>query len=366
MVLPPLHQAPYLVGSQRTDEVVHAAFEWQTCRVPAVTVLMPTHERPRLLEEALASALNQSYDDIAVLIGDESESDDTEEFAGRIDDPRVRYIRNSPKLGPQGNWLNLVALAETDLVATLHDDDRWHPDFLARAVRHMVDDPTIGMTFTDFWAMDVDGNCLIRHTKRESKRTRRSVIPRGRLDYSLIDGLRLVAVWGAAQAAFAAVLRRRYILATDFPKDVDPLYDIWLCYQLVSKGVGLAYEPERLTYWRVHADSLSGLGYARAEDAVYRRILEENQGIGSVLDEIERTWGRLQWSRGMRLMSTARNRAWSQAELRKAGHHVAGLRRPAATVAAHSPLGWHALRLTRAARHRLTDRTDPRFQAAPR
>jgi hypothetical protein len=64
----------------------------------------------------------------------------------------------------------------------------------------------------------------------------------------LIEGLRLVVVWGAAQGGFAAVLRRQDILATDVPQDVDPLDDVWLCPQLVSKGVGLAYEPERLTY----------------------------------------------------------------------------------------------------------------------
>lgn len=334
--------------------------------VPAVTVLMPTHERPQLLEGALASALDQTYGDIVVLIGDDSVTDDTEKLVERIDDPRVGYIRNSPRLGPQGNWLNLVASAETDLVATLHDDDRWHPDFLARAVPHMIGDPTIGMTFTDFWAMDANGNCLIEHSKRESERTRRNVIPAGKLDYSIVDGLRLVAVWGAAQVAFAAVLRRDHVLATDFPEEIDPLYDIWLSYQLVMKGVGLAYEPERLTYWRVHAGSLSGLGYARAEDAVYQRILEDNPGLGPVVGEIERRWGHLQWSRGMHLMSTVQTRAWSQAELRLAGQHLAGLKRLVATVAASSALVWHALRLTRAATYRITKRTDPRFQTTLR
>jgi hypothetical protein len=70
-----------------------------------------------------------------------------------------------------------VARAETGPLATLHDDDGWHPDFLARVVRHMVHDRTIGMTFTDFWTMDADGKCPIEHTRRESRRTHRSIIP---------------------------------------------------------------------------------------------------------------------------------------------------------------------------------------------
>ncbi len=332
--------------------------------MPAVTILIPTFERPRLLEEALASALNQTHRDVVVLIGDSSETDDTQEVVRRIDDPRITYVRNPSKMGPQDNWLQLVAKAETDLVATLHDDDRWHPEFLARTLPHMVDEPEIGMTFTDFWAMDAEGHRLVEHSERESERTHRSTIPAGRLDYSLVDGLRMVAVWGTVRAALAAVLRRDVVLATEFPPEMSPLYDIWLCYQLVMKGVGLAYEPQRLTSWRIHADSLSGLGYAGAEDNVYRQMLDDNWALGPVAEEIERTWGRLQWSRGMHLMSASGTRVRSQAELMGASQHLTGPRRLAARTGASHPLGWHGLRLARSAVHRLADRTDPRFRAA--
>lgn len=62
------------------------------------------------------------------------------------------------------------------------------------------------------------------------------------------------------------------------------------------KDVGLAYETERLTYRRVHADSLSGLGAARAEDAVYRRTASPT-GPGPASKPLCADWTHL-WSVG--------------------------------------------------------------------
>ncbi|MCP4223106.1 MAG: glycosyltransferase [Actinomycetia bacterium] len=331
-----------------------------------VTVMVPTYERVDLLGEAIESALAQTYRDLILMVGDNSESDATENLVRAIDDPRVHYHRNRPGLGPQGNWLDLVARAETPLVASLHDDDLWHPEFLETVVPPMLADPEIGMTFTDFWVIDLAGNRLDEHTDRESARTSRTVIPAGPIDYDLEDGLRLVAVWNAPQPAYAAVLRREHVLAVEFPDDTIPLYDIWLSYDMVKRGVGLRYEPRRLTYYRVHLGAESSAGFAAAEDAVFRRILEESRELGPITDEIVQYWARLQWARAMRLMDAdleARPdaRAESQRELRAATKGLLGPRKKLAWAAARSTPAWLGLRLARSVKQRCSDRLDPRY-----
>ncbi len=323
----------------------------------SVSVIVPTYEREELLRQALDSALAQTYDDFVLLIGDNSESDGTERLVATYDDPRIRYHRNRPGLGGQGNWLDLVKRADTPLIASLHDDDTWDPEFLEVTVPTMIDDPSIAMFFTDFWSVDPDGNRLEEHTYLESARTHRASIPWGRLEYDLAEGLRLVAVWNAPQPAYAAVVRREPILAMEFPPDIEPLYDIWITYQLVKAGHPFHYNSRRLTNYRIHPVSITGAGFALAEDNLFRRILEDNPGAGEVLDEIRAYWADLQWSRATELMAGgSADRARSQQQLRESIDGLSGPKRAAATVGGHVGPAWHALRLVREARHRIEGR----------
>ncbi len=327
-----------------------------------VSVLVPTYERVDLLLEALRSALAQTYEDYVILIGDNSESDDTERaVAATFDDPRIRYHRNRPPLGPQGNWLDLVARAETPLVASLHDDDVWEPDFLASVVPPMVADPDLAMTFTDYWMIDQDGQRLDAYTEAESERTGRKHLRPGRIDYDHAEGLRLVAVQNAAQPAYAAILRRDAVLDIDFPADTEPLYDIWISYQFVVKGLGLAYDPRRLTRYRVHLGATTSSGFGKAEDAVFARIVDEQAHAGPVVDEIKDYWASLRWARATKLMGQGRlARTGSQRQLREVAEDLHGPKRAAALVGGYVGPAWHALRLARGARNRIGGQTDAR------
>jgi hypothetical protein len=226
----------------------------------------------------------------------------------------------------------------------------------------MLDDPSIGMTFNDFWMIDSAGTQLDEHTNMEAGRTHRDTIPAGPIDYDLEYGLRLVAVWNAPQPAYAAVLRRDVLLSVDFPEDTHPLYDIWLSYDLVKRGIGLRYEPRRLTYYRVHLGAVSSAGFAKAEDAVFRRILGDNKGAGPVTEEIAQYWGTLQWARGTRLMTEGSEaRSKSQIELRGAAKGLQGPKKAVAWTAGHIRPVWHGLQLTRSLMHRFGNRDDPRY-----
>ena len=331
----------------------------------SVSIIVPTYERDDLLTEALTSALAQTYDDFVILVGDNSESDRCEEAVAALDDPRIRYHRNRPGLGPQGNWLDLVARADTPLVASLHDDDVWEPEFLAETVPGMLEDPALAMTFSDFWMIDGDGVRLDEYTYAECARTHRASIPRGPVAYDRAEGLRLVAVWNAPQPAYAAVLRREHVLAIDFPPDIEPLYDIWISYQFVRQELGLAYVPRRLTRYRVHPGAATSAGFARAEDAIFRRIVDENPDAGSVLDEIKSYWAGLKWSRATRLMAEGRSgRSASQLQMRRAADDLDGPKKAAALAGGHIGPAWHALRFARRVRHRLDENVDARGKAA--
>ena len=315
-----------------------------------LSILMPTYEREGMIGESIASALAQTFDDFVLLIGDNSESDRTEELVASFDDPRIRYHRNRPGLGPMGNWCDLVNRAETELIATLHDDDTWDPGFLEKAVGPMTADPDIAMVFCDFWMMDETGRRLPDLTERESSRTGRSRHPRGVFDYDEAGGVRLVAVDNAPQPAYAAVVRTDVAQSIEYPADIEPLYDVWLTYALVRRSCRLYYLDERLTNYRVHGGSETAVSpmFAAAEDAFFRHVLADHAHDPELTAEVRNYWGWLRWARGTKLMHARSDRRRSQDEFKQAAADLAtGPKRLAALGAGHSSLAWHALRTAR-------------------
>lgn len=331
-----------------------------------VSVVVPTYQREKMLAEALDSALAQTYEDFVILVGDNSENDGTEELIATYTDPRIHYHRNRPGLGALGNWLDLVRRADTPLIATLHDDDLWEPDYLATVVPPMLEDPDTAMTFVDYWVIDELGRIQEAYTEAESERTHRLTMPAGKVRYDLAEGIRLVAVWNAPQPCYAAVIRRDAIMAIDFPEQMHPLYDIWTSYHLVKKGAGIRYEPRRLTRYRVHsATGTNDARFTEAEDWIFRQIIDQNPTAGPVIDEVRRYWSSIRWYRGTRLMGdgpAARER--SQKELLAAAEGLGGPKRVAASVAGRSGLAWSAVSRAWQWRHRAPGVHDIRHQSA--
>ncbi|MEZ5649523.1 MAG: glycosyltransferase [Burkholderiaceae bacterium] len=323
-------------------------------KIPAVTVVLPTYDRAHYLRQAIRSALAQKFDDLIVSIGDNGPSSDAEKIVKEFDDPRIEYIKHPTNLGAQGNWLTLIERARTPLVATLHDDDVWHTDFLQRLVPPMLADSDLAMSFGDFDLIDGSGRRLSTATAELSAKTRRDRLQEGRIDADRDLALRLVAVWNAPNPAICAVLRRDAVLATEFPSEAVPLYDLWLSYQFLRSGAPVYYLRSRLTDYRLHSTSATSKGFSQAEDYIFERILDENAGAGPVLDEIRRYWAMIRWGRAMALMKhdaseddATTDRAQlierSRHEFRQAAPHQTIVRAAFARIAGSGNLGWSLL-----------------------
>jgi hypothetical protein len=307
-----------------------------------VTIIMPTYERTEYLRSAIASALAQTYTDWVLQVGDNSATDAVERVVRSFDDPRIRYHRNAENLGAHGNWLNLIDIATTPLVASLHDDDIWEPDFLARTVPMMLQDETLAMVFTDYWSIDSAGRRLPELTEQTTRTAHRHEIPSGRLDMDRNGLVRVAVVWNAPQPAYAAVLRRSAALEVEYPAIPNMISDLWLSYSLARAGAGIAYVAERLTNYRVHGGSVTATGLAEPEDAVFSRIVAECAGM-PVTAEVHRRWAELRWGRAIRLMADSSQSARSRREMRLAAPWLSGTRRVAAHLGGRSGLAWRLL-----------------------
>ncbi len=104
---------------------------------PSISVIVPTRDRPRLLERALESALSQAYpgelECLVVFDGTDPKLPSWEERPGRS----VRALTNERSPGLAGARNTGIQAARGDYVAFLDDDDEWLQSKLGLQVEAM-------------------------------------------------------------------------------------------------------------------------------------------------------------------------------------------------------------------------------------
>jgi glycosyltransferase involved in cell wall biosynthesis len=95
-----------------------------------VSVVVPTHDRPRLLALTLCSVLRQEGVDLEVVVVDDGSSVDVRAVVERLGDARVRLVRHDRPQGVSAARNRGVAEARGGWIAFLDDDDVWAPDKL--------------------------------------------------------------------------------------------------------------------------------------------------------------------------------------------------------------------------------------------
>ena len=123
-----------------------------------VGVIIPTHNRPDLLRNAIASVLCQTAGDLEVfVIDDASSTDDAERVVRAYRDDRLNYIRLSRSHGPAAARNIGLRLVTAPYVAFLDDDDEWLPEKLKIQIETLEQSPPdVVAVFTARFT--VDGN----------------------------------------------------------------------------------------------------------------------------------------------------------------------------------------------------------------
>lgn len=126
-------------------------------KLSLVSVIIPCYNSAKYLGEAIQSALNQTYDNLEVLVVDDGSADDTSLVVERYKaDKRLKYIRqengglsSARNLGIQNSSGNYLALLDAD--------DVWEKELVATQVGVLDSENACGMVFTDFLTFDENG-----------------------------------------------------------------------------------------------------------------------------------------------------------------------------------------------------------------
>ena len=100
---------------------------------PAISVVMSTYCRARIISNSISSILNQTFEDLELIIIDDGSKDGTKEiienFASK--DDRIRWVRFEENSGtPALRYNQGMTLAKGEYIAFMFDDDEWYLDAL--------------------------------------------------------------------------------------------------------------------------------------------------------------------------------------------------------------------------------------------
>lgn len=93
-----------------------------------VSVIVPTYNRARLLEQAIRSVQRQTYTHLEIIIVDDASTDDTAALVRNSNDARIRHVRHHCNRGGAAARNTGIRSARGEYIAFLDDDDQWEPE----------------------------------------------------------------------------------------------------------------------------------------------------------------------------------------------------------------------------------------------
>src|SRR5699024_3118133 len=110
---------------------------------PLVSAIITTHNRAVLLKRAVLSVVNQTYENIEIIIIDDGSVDNTPKVVEKLQDKHeIVYLRHEKSQGAPAARNLGIRQAKGLFVAGLDDDDEWMP----KRIEKMVE------AYNDKWA----------------------------------------------------------------------------------------------------------------------------------------------------------------------------------------------------------------------
>ena len=206
---------------------------------PLVSVVVPVYNGSRYLQEALDSALAQSYRPLEFIVVDDGSTDSSPAII-RSYSSRVRSIRQDNR-GVAGARNAGIRAARGEWIAFLDQDDWWLPEKIAKQIGVASEDEAIGLVHTE-----------VKHYHNASGEYVRRFNP-NRSD--LLTGYcyeRLLlgnGIFNSSVMARHAVLDQAGGFNEEMLGNTAQDYDLWL---RVAKRSKLSYVPEQLAVYRLH------------------------------------------------------------------------------------------------------------------
>ncbi|MBD2138030.1 glycosyltransferase family 2 protein [Anabaena sp. FACHB-1237] len=237
---------------------------------PLVSIIIPTYNRMEYLQEAITSAINQTYQNIEIIVCDNCSSENPESLIASFNDSRIKLWRHSQNIGMLANQMYGFKMAQGKYVASLHDDDMWNHDFLTKLVPPLEANANLILAFSDQYIIDAQGQINQKGTEINSRSYKRHQISPGE-HHNFTEITKIGLIDKSIPTAASCVIRNGVINWDNIPSQVGGMWDLYLTYLCCLSGYGIYYVPEKLTRYRSHEQTDTFLSGSRNVQAKIRK-----------------------------------------------------------------------------------------------
>ncbi len=142
-----------------------------------VSVIIPAYNAEQFIGEAIQSILDQTYQNIEIIIIDDNSSDSTLEVARAYadKDSRIALVHNDTNLGIGANRAKGVAMASGTFICWQDADDISLPTRIAKQVDLLVQHPDVGVVGGWIQFFDDSGEKSIRRYAKTDQKLRAKI-----------------------------------------------------------------------------------------------------------------------------------------------------------------------------------------------
>lgn len=245
---------------------------------PLVTICIPTYERPKELLKALNSCFEQTYQNLEIVITDNSQTDETQRLIQSLGRANIRYSKNLVNIGPIDNLKLAIDSASGEYIKVLMDDDILLPTAIEKMASVLEDFPQVGVVMAPMFIID---DCDRRIDYRAYLIKKLPLIYRYRKESGLIPGKRILYDFLTTQypcCVPSGIMYRKTCFDTMGPIDIDMKFavDVDICARF-SAMYDFYYIDEPLSAWRYSelSHTVVNLHKKGQDTEIYYRLTEK-------------------------------------------------------------------------------------------
>jgi len=206
-----------------------------------VTVIIPTYNRAYIISKSIESVLNQTYDNIELIIVDDGSSDNTEEVVNSFNDDRIKYYKLKKNGGTAVARNYGIDKATGEYIAFQDSDDIFRPNKIELQMDNLIKNKSV-MDFCKICIHEGE-NIYYVPTKEEDKQLKK---------ISLVDKLCQNNVVSTQSILIKTSIVKNYGFDPDIPNTDD--YDLALRVAIDNK---VSYTQEALVDLYRQTDSIT-------------------------------------------------------------------------------------------------------------
>jgi glycosyltransferase involved in cell wall biosynthesis len=206
---------------------------------PTISVVIPAYNQAMYVRQAIQSVLDQTNPDFELVVVDDGSTDETPEIIARIQDPRIRVIRQR-NAGLSAARNTGLRESSAPLITFLDSDDYFLPDKLEVLSRHLDNHPEVGLVVGRAKYVDQTGNTIAEQTRTPPGLVLPALLMANPI---CVSGILLRRTWLESVGVFDETLRA----CED--------WDLWL--RLIAAGCQMAWLENPVVAYRLHSGQMT-------------------------------------------------------------------------------------------------------------